>query len=153
VDERRQFDRLWALLNRSAQRWGASREQAQDVAAEALADAWSRFREVDLVRHEGWILTAARHRFFNARRRRQEVALDDESPVIDRTLAKEAKALADYLDQVRHELPDKDCDTLRLALQGLPTEAIARLRGISQRAVQLSLARIRTVLGRALDRE
>jgi RNA polymerase sigma-70 factor (ECF subfamily) len=149
------FPDLYRGALRLAGRMLGDRAAAEDVAAEAMARAFARWRTVrDLAHRDAWVLRVAANLALDALRRQgsrdRAVTRLRGDPLLDESLDAAATRLA--LGAALRELPERQRDAIVLRyLVGLPDDEVAAALGIAgstvRTHVQLGLATLRRRLG------
>jgi RNA polymerase sigma factor (sigma-70 family) len=138
-------------LVRDLERFGRSRQDAQDLAQEALMYTWTRIDNVKPGAEWVYVRTAARHRAINqATRNPVEVSFDeahcpeaDEEPTVEqRLIARQERArFREQFDAAQNELPQETRLCVVLRRRGSSYKQIASLLRTSVAAVQSRLHR------------
>jgi RNA polymerase sigma factor (sigma-70 family) len=133
------FDRMMIRAFRVAHRIIGDITLAEDIAAEALARAFSRWPELrEYVYRDAWILRVATNLAVDAARRPKQPALQRDSRVDVEEVATVRAALAAALKA----LPRRQREAVALRyLADLPDDEIAATMDISQGAVKSHIAR------------
>ena len=147
--------RLWTWMSDLGRKWVRCAHMAEDVAGEAVERAWIHFGDAlrwDL--HRKWVARTARNLLINARKRKQDRAQDAEACEDPRTCSWLASQGAfELFSDVKASISPADRETLLLMELGESASEIAASRGVTVRAVQQSMVRIRCAFAAALDEE
>lgn len=143
----------WSVLFIAAQRTVArtrsARVDVDQVAAEAVAQAWLRFREDIRPWHEvcAWVVVVAvRLARLSSGGRRGVIQLAEEAS--DELLLVRSEApLWALIDDARAILAPVDFSVLTMLISGATLMQVATARGVSLRGVQRSVVRIRQSIG------
>ena len=147
--------RLWNWMADRGRKWVRCTHLAEDVAGEAVERAWMQFGDSlrwDL--HCRWVATTARNILINARKRKRDSGQDAEACVDPRTCSRLAShGASELFSSVKASISPGDRETLLLMETGESTAEIAASRGVTVRAVQQSMVRIRCAFAAALNEE
>jgi DNA-directed RNA polymerase specialized sigma24 family protein len=147
--------RLWNWMTDLGRRWVRCAHFAEDVAGEAVERAWMQFGDAlrwDL--HRKWVARSARNLLVNARKRERKSGQDVETCEDPRTCSWLAThGASELISGVEASISPEDRATLLLMEMGESTAEIAASRGVTVRAVQQSMVRIRCAFAAALDEE
>ena len=145
--------KLWENLVRVMRRWVKTYQDAEDLAAQAVARVWSHLgARVPWREMWAWAVRVARRLLSNHRRDRGRErlkvcdldSLASTAPSIDWRLLTE-----DTMAQLRLYLPCREAETLSLLEAGAESVGeVAAARGVSARAGRLSLQRLRAAAAR-----
>lgn len=159
ADIRRRFDDLltdgiYSLAWRYCARLCRTREDAEDLLQESLLQA---LRRLSSLRDEGsfrsWLLSIVHHRFID-RCRRSETRQKTLEGVQQAWYNDSHSNSQNHLWSVLHSLPDQNREIICLFyMEGLSTEEIAEITGLSGSAVRLRLMRGRRALRDRLTEE
>ena len=135
-------------------KWVRCAHLAEDVAGEAVERAWMQFGGTlrwDL--HRKWVVKTARNLLINARKRERngQDAQAFEDPRNCSWIA--SHGAFELFSRVEANISPADRETLLLMEMGESTAEIAASRGVTVRAVQQSMVRIRCAFAAALDEE
>ena len=152
--EEAELARLWNWMADLGRKWVRCAHLAEDVAGEAVERAWMQFGGTlrwDL--HRKWVVKTARNLLINARKRERngQDAQAFEDPRTCSWLA--SQGAFELFSDVRASISPEDRETLLLMELGEGAAEIAASRGVTVRAVQQSMVRIRCAFAAALDEE
>ena len=155
--EDREFATTWTWLVRVVRGWVGCWQRANDISSVAIARAWRRFGDsIRWPRMRPWLITAARRLAINDRLRRPPDAGDGQAHLCaDPRLSSyaERQRLRDVLQMTRQRLSESDRTTMGMMELGAAAAEIGAARGVTSRAAQLSMARVRRTLADVLSQE
>ncbi|MCX7798724.1 MAG: sigma-70 family RNA polymerase sigma factor [Fimbriimonadales bacterium] len=159
----KEAERVFPSVLGTALRLTRSREEAEDLAQEAIVRAFEAFDRFDGTNFKAWVLRILTNLFINKYRRRargpQIASLEDENvyePVAEQDQEPDAQLFDGLLSQEVEEALGKVPEDFRLAvilsdIEGLSYQEIAEVTNVPVGTVRSRLARGRAILRRELE--